>query len=247
RGQGWIVQFRHLGRMKDGMAGHHICQLFKSKAIPRMLYTADIVLAPQQKRRKGEAPKRSQVSRRLTSIQQQVAILISGAMSTSATDILNIHATLLPMELEIERHRHRAAVRLSTLPHTHSIAPRVEAAAWNTRRTRHLSPLHDLMCAYQLKPKHIEKKKAVRYKSSWDPDLVIVIAENKEEALKLLEKDDSDIRCFVDGSGYKGGVGAALVIYRNGREKGVLCFRLGADNDHEVYKGKCVSLLLALH
>ncbi|KAE9394283.1 hypothetical protein BT96DRAFT_827942 [Gymnopus androsaceus JB14] len=30
-------------------------------------------------------------------------------------------------------------------------------------------------------------------------------------------------------------------------EKGVLCFRLGSDQDHKVYKGECMGLSLALH
>ncbi|KAE9389568.1 hypothetical protein BT96DRAFT_763620, partial [Gymnopus androsaceus JB14] len=102
KGQGWLVQFRRLARMKDSMAGKHIRQLYKAKAIPRMLYAADVTLTPQQKRRKGQMAKKTQVLQRLTSIQRQAAILISGAMLTTATDILNIHAALLPLDLEVE-------------------------------------------------------------------------------------------------------------------------------------------------
>lgn len=102
RGQGWITNFRRLSKMKDGMAGKHIRQFYKSKAITQMLYAADVVLVPQQKNN-SIAP--SAIVKQLTLIQRQAAILISGAMSTTATDILNIHAALLPMPLEIQRQR----------------------------------------------------------------------------------------------------------------------------------------------
>lgn len=54
--------------MNDEMAGRHIRQLYKAEAIPRMLYAADISLVPQQKRRKHQVPKRTQVLQRLKSI-----------------------------------------------------------------------------------------------------------------------------------------------------------------------------------
>ncbi|KAJ3991630.1 hypothetical protein F5050DRAFT_1581062, partial [Lentinula boryana] len=42
RGQEWLTQFRRLARSKDGMAASHIRQLYKAKALPRILYAADI-------------------------------------------------------------------------------------------------------------------------------------------------------------------------------------------------------------
>ncbi|KAJ3832989.1 hypothetical protein F5878DRAFT_547345, partial [Lentinula raphanica] len=42
RGQEWLTQFRRLARSKDGMAASHIRQLYKAKALPRILYAADV-------------------------------------------------------------------------------------------------------------------------------------------------------------------------------------------------------------
>lgn len=237
RGQDWITQFRRLSRMKDGMVAQHIRQLYKSKALTRMLYAADVVLVPRNKRGKGEIAKQSQIVRKLTSIQRQAALMISGAMKTTASDILDIHSALLPMNLEIERQRQRAAVRLTTLSDTHPLASRIHSAARNSRRRRHFSPLHDLMHAYQLKPKRIEKKKAVRFAAEWDPYLEIRIFEDEDEARKALQEDDADVKVFSDGSGYKGGVGAAAVMYEEEEETQTLRFRLGSEDDHEVYDG----------
>ncbi|KAJ3746914.1 hypothetical protein EV360DRAFT_57298, partial [Lentinula raphanica] len=42
RGQEWLTQFRRLARSKDGMAASHILQLYKAKALPRILYAVDV-------------------------------------------------------------------------------------------------------------------------------------------------------------------------------------------------------------
>ncbi|THU80647.1 hypothetical protein K435DRAFT_689834, partial [Dendrothele bispora CBS 962.96] len=46
RGQAWVTQFRRVAKISEGMSAQHIRQLFKSKAIPRMLYGACVTLAP---------------------------------------------------------------------------------------------------------------------------------------------------------------------------------------------------------
>ncbi|THU86190.1 hypothetical protein K435DRAFT_684203 [Dendrothele bispora CBS 962.96] len=104
KGQGWVVQFRRLMKVTDGMVSSHVCQLYKAKALPRMLYAADVTLAPWTKASGGRKGKTKQaVLRKLTSIQRQAALIVTGALSSTATDILDIHAGLLPMPLEIER------------------------------------------------------------------------------------------------------------------------------------------------
>ncbi|KAF5392001.1 hypothetical protein D9757_003364 [Collybiopsis confluens] len=243
RGQGWLVQFRRLARMKDGMVASHIRQFYKSKAIPRMLYAADVVMAPQV-RNQARTPA---VTRQLATIQRQAARIISGAMATTASDILDIHAALLPMDLEIERHRQRAGTRLTTLPETHPIAERMKKAVRNPRRSKHISPLHNLLHMYGLKPRQMEKRQPVRFEANWDPELIVDVCESKEEALRTLEEDNSEVQVFTDGSGYKGHVGAAAVLFRGGRERGVLRYRLGNEDDHEVYEGECVGMVMGLH
>lgn len=93
----------------------------------------------------------------------------------------------------------------------------------------------------------MEKKEAVRYEASWDPDLEIRICESKEDAMELLQMDDSDAQSFGDGSGYRGGVGAAAVLFMDGEEIEAVRFRLGTDDDHEVYEAEIVGLILSIH
>ncbi|KAJ3897595.1 hypothetical protein F5879DRAFT_775927, partial [Lentinula edodes] len=91
KGQQWVAQFRRVVRMRDGMVAQLVRQLYKAKALPRMLYAADIVLTPASRKSEKKWTQASQtrgIIRKLTSIQRQAAILITGAMTTTATDIL---------------------------------------------------------------------------------------------------------------------------------------------------------------
>ena len=67
--------------------------------------------------------------KKLESIQRKVSILITGALSSTPTDLLNIHADLLPMPLAIDKTRQRAAVRIASLPALHPLAPLTQDAA----------------------------------------------------------------------------------------------------------------------
>lgn len=75
----------------------------------------------------------------------------------------------------------------------------------------------------------------------------IRIFKDEDEARKAIEEDGADVRGYSDGSGYKGGVGAAAVLYVGEEEVQTLRFRLGSDLDHEVYEAECVGLILSLH
>ncbi|THV00898.1 hypothetical protein K435DRAFT_793735 [Dendrothele bispora CBS 962.96] len=157
RGQAWVTQFRRVTKVSDGMAAQHIRQLYKSKAVPRMLYVK------------------------------------------------------------------------------------------HPRLTKHISPLHTLLHEFNLKPNQLETRKPVRFDAQWDPGLTTCIWNDDNTAVEACESDDTDLQFFTDGSGYKGGVGAWAVMYWDGEEVDVLRYRLGDTLHHEVYKGECVGLLLALH
>ena len=96
-----------------------------------MLYAADIFLTPQQnvgKRANGEHSSQAAINK-LASIQRRAALMITGAMKTTATDVLEVMANLIPFHLLVEKYRHRAAVRLATLPKSHPLHKPVANAA----------------------------------------------------------------------------------------------------------------------
>jgi len=121
KGQDWLIQFGRLARASCGINMKYIRQLYISIAVPHMLYVADIFLTPQQnigKRSKSRANKQATITK-LASIQRRAAIMIMGAMKTTATDAVEVMANLLPFHLLVNKHCHWAAIRLATLPSPH--------------------------------------------------------------------------------------------------------------------------------
>ena len=245
KGQDWLIQFGRLARTTQGVNAKYIRQLYLAIAIPRMLYAADVFLTPQQN---IGNPKRNNrngrtIINKLASIQCQAAIMITGAMKSTATDVLEVMANLIPFHLLVDKTRQRAALRLATLPPSHPLhKPILNAASRLVKR--HPTPLHDLMHRYKIQPKLIETIKATRHDIKWKPNITIKIAGNADDAIKELENDNPDIKVFTDGSGMDNKIGAAAVLYRNGRQKSKLRYQLGPQRYHTVYEGEGVGTIL---
>jgi hypothetical protein len=92
---------------------------------------------------------------KLASIQHQAAIMITGTMKTTATDALEVMVNLLPFHMLVDKHRHRAAIQLATLPASHPLHKPVRNAV-NHLVKCHPTPLHDLMHRYNTRPEKIE-------------------------------------------------------------------------------------------
>jgi ribonuclease HI len=245
KGQDWLIQFSRLARATQGVNAKYIRQLYLAIAVPRMLYAADIFLTPQQnvgKQRKHNRNGRAIINK-LASIQRQATIMITGAMKTTATDVLEVMANLLPFHLLVDKVRHRAALRLATLPPSHPLHKPVQNAADRLVK-RHPTPLHDLMHRYSIRPQHIETIKATRHCTNWKPNVKIKITTNPDDAIKEIDLDNADIKVFTDGSGLDGKIGAAAVLYRNGRQKSKLRLQLGLQRHHTVYEGEGVGAIL---
>ena len=52
---------------------------------------------------------------------------------------------------------------------------------------------------------------------------------------------------YTDGSGFKGAIGAAAVLYVDGIKKAHLQYQLGPDTRHTVFEGELVAIILGLH
>ena len=175
-----------------------------------------------------------------------MAIMIMGIMSTTVTDVLDVHADLLPFHLLVHKVRHRAALRLGTLPPSHPLYGAVRNAR-KRKVKRHPTTLHDLMWTYDIQPDIMETIQCVRQDTKWNPGLAIWIAEDKEVAIREDRDDRANIRVYTDGSGIDGAVGAAAVLYREGRSgRKVKRVMLGSDKKYGVYEGECVAMILGL-
>jgi hypothetical protein len=108
KGQDWLIQFSRLAWASQGINAKYTRQLYLSIAVPQMLYAADIFLTPQQnvgKQAKDTGNNHAAINK-LASIQRKAAIMIMGAMKTTATDVVETMANLIPFHLLVEKHQH---------------------------------------------------------------------------------------------------------------------------------------------
>ena len=131
KGKAWVAQVQRIAKVTRGVPSHLVRRLYLAVAVPKMMYAADICL--ESSRRVGGAGSATIVAK-LAAVQRKAAIAITGAMKTTATDILDAHANLLPMQLLVEKMRARAAIRMATLPKSHPLEQHIRRVA--TRRIK---------------------------------------------------------------------------------------------------------------
>jgi hypothetical protein len=157
KGKFWITQTRRISKSAKGIKGHIARQLYLAAAVPAMFYGASIWLTPITRSSVGGLKSKGSVgaAAKLNRVQRMASIHITGAMRTTAGDVLNAHADLLPIDLLIDKHCYREALRLSTIPSSHPLHKHISSAAKHKPR-RHPSPLHVIFHAYKLKPERVE-------------------------------------------------------------------------------------------
>jgi len=245
KGQSWIIQFTRMTQVSCGTTARYVHKLYLTIAISHMLYAADIFLTPQKKvgKRMDEDRPNQAIVNKLVSIQRQAAIMITGTMGTTATDILDIMAGLLPFRALVDKHQHRATLWLATLPESHPLNKPISNAAKQLVK-RHPMPIHDLMHTFGIQPQKIKTIKAARQSTKWKPHIKIQIVKDKNNMIKEIHKDNSDIKVFTNRSGMKGKIGAATVLYWQGRLKSQIQHKLGAQSQHMVYEGEGIATVL---
>ena len=152
----WMLCFHCLTKPAFGIRSRFIRQLYYTVAVPIFTYAADIWYAPvtcavPDARASGSV----RATKRLESIQHMVVLAITGALHTTAMDIMEAHANILLVELLMHRVCHRAAVRLAALPGTHPLHKPVLTCTCRWAK-RHLSHIHLLLQAYKIKPAEFE-------------------------------------------------------------------------------------------
>ena len=246
KGMKWVTQFRRTAKVAKGMKGEFMRAMLYGVALPSMLYAADVWCVPPVRRVSGRQTRGTKgFIGRMERVQRQAAIQITGALRTTPTDLLLAHADITPMEYHLRKICHSAALRIATLPQTNPIGKAARRAA--RRHVKCLpSPLHNIMAMLQVQPDEVEKIPPVRKHPHWKSAIKTVIPENKEQAGERELNNEADIKVYLDGSGYKGGVGAAAVLYRGFRPMKTLRYYLGTLREHTVYEGECVGMMLGL-
>jgi hypothetical protein len=99
---------------------------------------------------------------------------------------------------------------------------------------------------FKLHPEVVEKIGPTRLNAKWKPAFKTRIAKTREEAIKMDEEDSAAVQVYTDRSGKDGLIGAAAMLYRNGRVKKRLRMLLGSEKDHTVPEAEGVGLMLGL-
>ncbi|KIK34523.1 hypothetical protein CY34DRAFT_48425, partial [Suillus luteus UH-Slu-Lm8-n1] len=172
-----------------------------------MTYAADIWcagLVSKGRGRKGGGRGARGFSSQMARVQRMATLLITGGLRSSATDLLDSHANVLPVHQTIRKICFRATLRLVMLPHTHPItnglntAYRFCAKRNFQGRKRHASPLHKLLNEFQVNPQQIEKISPIRHYPKWSPDTLISIAAKEKDAIKEEEQADERWQVYSD-------------------------------------------------
>ncbi|KAG5725228.1 hypothetical protein E4T56_gene10155 [Termitomyces sp. T112] len=242
-------KLRWLSRILGGMPAHQVRQLYNTVAVPAFMYAVDVWFMGVSKPVNGHHRTGSvAAAKKLSPMQQLVVKQVTGALRTSAGDVLKVHANLLPIDLLFCKVLTRAAVCLASLPVTHPLHSPVRSAVKRLVR-RHRSPLHNLFHFSGIVPEQIEEIKPVRHNPGYRPSFSTHILTSKEEALEAIEEafDKSNTAVFCNGSGFEGGVRASAVLYINGDEVLHLKYHLGSGAEHTAYEVEIVGLSLGLH
>jgi hypothetical protein len=168
---------------------------------------------------------------KLRSTQRKAAKTITGALNTTAGDVLDVHANLFPVDLLLNKILFRAAICICSLPQSHPLHGAIHKAARRSIK-RHRSPLHNLLQLTGLSPNDVETISVVRRSPDYAEAFDSFICGTKDQALenaKNLERLHP-VQVFCDGSGFEGGVGAVAVLYVDNCVDKVLHYHLGSEN-----------------
>jgi ribonuclease HI len=179
------------------------------------------------------------------SVQRITNIAITGAMRTTVTDVLEVHAKIMPIELLMQEVCHRAALRLITLPKAHPLHRPVHTCTQRMVK-RHPSPLHKILHALNHKPDKYETIYPIAQPPKASQLFTTDIAQSREDSKEDDKANMDNAKIYTDGSGREGGVGAAAVMYKGGKRSKALRYHLGTTAEHTTYKAEAIGVTLAL-
>ncbi|KAF5383227.1 hypothetical protein D9615_004786 [Tricholomella constricta] len=246
KGTKYTLMFRRLTRPSTGLKPEFMERLFTTVAVPKFAYAADIWYMPIR-RKEGHLRDSGSVgfARQLTKVHRMALIAVTGAMRSAPTDALELHANLPPVDLLLDKICHRSTVRIATLPKAHPLHKRIQnCVRYDVRR--HRSPLHNLAKIYHVNPDDMETIDPVRQLPTYQRPFTTDIAETREASLEDDKKDESSIKIYTDGSGYKGHAGAAAIMFINEGPPTKLQYYLGPLSRNTTFEAEAVGVSLGL-
>jgi ribonuclease HI len=243
----WVMAFRRLAHPSAGIRPRLMKQLYNAVAIPRMTYAADVWYTPIYKQKgRSRANGSVGVTGKLASLQRMATAAITGALRSTATDILDLHAGVLPMGLLLRRICHGAVLRLASLPASHPLHKPAIIRAKRYIKT-HRSPLHELAHIFGVAPQEMETVSPPARSPSHRSRCALIIPATAEESANHASQCTAELKVYSDGSGTEGGAGAAAALLKTGQEPRILTYHLGTLDDHTTFEAEAIGLSLALH
>lgn len=240
-----VLAVARLTRPTFGMPHRFVRQLFRSVVIPRMEYG---MVAWYQPIRKEDGARRAKgsvgLARQLGKVQRIATRLITGALRTTATDVLDYLASIPPIELRLNLSSFNAAARLTTLPETHPLYKSVRRCSRMYPR-RHRSILHELFNAFP-ELNNLETIDPTPTDPWWTPPFTFHIASSKDEAAEQVAQYADSFCVYTDGSGFENGVGAAAIAKTRCGSIRVRRAFLGPLSKHTVFEGELGGATLGL-
>ncbi|KNZ71525.1 hypothetical protein J132_09187 [Termitomyces sp. J132] len=174
------------------------------------------------------------------------AKIVTGALSTTAADVLEVHANLLLIDLLFYKILTWAAVQAGLLPTTHPVSSIAQKAS-KCQVKWHCSPLHNLFSHTGIDPVPIEIVEAHCQHSNYHTSFTTQIANCKESALKAIQQmhKQATTAVYCNGSAFQNGMGASAVLFVNGKEISHLGYHLGLTDKHTVYEAEIVGVTWA--
>jgi len=80
----------------------------------------------------------------------------------------------------------------------------------------------------------------------WHPVFLVQIPGSKEAVVEAAKSVDADVRAYSDGSGFNGGIGVSVVLYRNSMEKAILRAHLSSEASHTVFEAEVLRISLVV-
>jgi ribonuclease HI len=245
-----VMAYRRLARLAKGLPMFALRRLYLTVVIPKMTYGLSVWYTPPyivegQKRRSGSVAALTQFER----IQRIALLSITGSIRTAPTDMMEVQARILPMDLFLLKRCHNELTRVYSLPPSHPLHD-IARKRYNSRHVkRYPSPLHllpTILCP--VPPNETEVIDVPQRSPHYQPNFVCRISGSKEEAKDEHDALTDEIAIYTDGSSIDGSVGAAAILYE--RRRGVirtLKYQLGGDSQFSAYDAEAVGIILGLH
>ncbi len=240
KGTKFALAMTRIAKESWGAPFTHMRQLFTAMVAPRMDYASIIFHSPAKLGSSSPPPKLS----KFISAQRIAMNAILGCYRTTSTAAMEIESGLLPSHLRLQSKILRTVTRMLTLPLTHPVNACIQRAI-KSKSTTSITNLEYIAKNFPDYVKPVEIIHPFIKPPWWEPPHSIVISDNKKVAKSIhnmTSHNQNDIVLYTDGSGFKGGIAAA--VHCEHIEEPAQNY-LGKESDINVYAAEVTAIKMA--